>query len=70
MTGSTFAEIKEWRPLWKLNPLPAEEIALETVLLVVALAAWRWNRQRRWSQLVWLLLLSGMFAAAERTFGP
>lgn len=63
--GGTFAEIREWRPLWRV-PLQPQELVSAGLALVLALAAWALNRDRRWSHLCWLALLAGLYLMAQR----
>lgn len=61
-----FTCLTEWWPLWQVDPLPVGEIAVQAVLVSLALAAWAMNPQRRWSHLAWLLILAGLYAKANR----
>ncbi len=65
----TFETIQEWKPLWRIWPIPWIELARYAVLLTVALLAWSLNPARRLAHLAWLFLGTGLFAFAIRN-GP
>jgi hypothetical protein len=60
-----FTNINEWKP-----PLESREmwpyIAAEAVLVLFAFVAWWRNPQRRWSELLWLLVMSALFLKQRR----
>jgi len=62
----TFSLLDEWKPPFAERMLPSDMIATSAILLVVALAAWGMNPQRRWSQLGWLLVMGAFFLQARR----
>jgi hypothetical protein len=68
--GSGFANIIEWRPLWKSPALPPEIMIGEAVLVPLALGAWILNPRRRWAHLGWILTLGVLFVRARRMVWP
>jgi hypothetical protein len=65
----TFEGIEEWKPLWRVAPVPWAGLAEHAALLAVALLAWGLNPSRRLAGLAWLLLAAGLFARAQRNGG-
>jgi hypothetical protein len=64
--GPMFAQINEWKPLWK-PPLMAPEAFMVTALLgILALAGWAQNPQRRVAHLLWLLFAIIAYVTARR----
>jgi hypothetical protein len=61
-----FATTTEWWPLWRIDPLPVEEIIIQGVLLALALVAWVMNPGRRWAHLAWVLVLAALYVKAAR----
>jgi hypothetical protein len=66
VAGETFARIEEWKPLWKISPLPVKLLVEAAALLALALLAWAANPRRRLAHLGWLGVLSCLFASAQR----
>jgi hypothetical protein len=56
-----------WYPLWKIDPLPKEQLVVHGLLLTFAVLAWALNSQRRWAHLGWLLSAGALYAEASRT---
>jgi hypothetical protein len=55
-----------WHPVWKVTPLPREQLLVQGILLTLALLAWARNPQRRLSHLGWLLSTCALYAGAGR----
>jgi hypothetical protein len=68
--SNRFARIYEWFPIWRNPRLSDETILAAVVLPVLATAAWAFNPNRRWAQLVWLVMFAGMFVMARRNVWP
>jgi hypothetical protein len=64
--GPMFERIDEWKPFWKPPFLNASMLLGELVLVWLALICWLGNSQRRWSQLLWLVLMTALFISARR----
>jgi hypothetical protein len=70
VAGFTFANIREWTPLWRLNPFPEEAVTALGLILALAVAAWASKPRRRWSHLAWLAAMAGLFVGAQRNVWP
>ncbi|HEX8235083.1 MAG TPA: hypothetical protein VF600_03940 [Abditibacteriaceae bacterium] len=63
--SETFKNIDEWKPPLQARVLWSYAFG-ELVLVLAALAVWRLNPQRRWSQAAWLLVMTLMFLRYRR----
>jgi hypothetical protein len=63
--SETFKNIDEWKPPLQARVLWSYAFC-ELVLVLVALAVWRLNPQRRWSHAAWLLVIGLMFLRYRR----
>jgi hypothetical protein len=68
--GDMFKLIDEWKSPLAAPALPPLAIALVLFVVFIALLAWIGNRERRWSQLAWLLFLTAFFFMARRNLWP
>src|SRR5690606_18132607 len=64
--GEMFERIDEWKPFWKTPRLNSTMVAGEFLLVWLALLCWLGNKQRRWAQLAWLVIMTAMFIGARR----
>jgi len=65
-SGSQASFVDEWKPFW-VEPRMHWKFAVgELVLALGGLFAWLRNPNRRWSQLLWLLLMSAAFVKSRR----
>ncbi len=62
----TFERIDEWKPFWKWPKLATELWAGELLLWAIGIALWTKNKDRRWMQLGWMLLMLAAFLKARR----
>lgn len=63
---TTFSYLIEWKSPFAPPFLPLQYVIDEALLLLLALGAWGLNPQRRWAQLLWLLLGAGAFYSSRR----
>jgi hypothetical protein len=61
---SRFFLFADWVPVWTFHPLPFNDLAVQGLILTLAVAAWAQNPQRRWAHLAWLIGLSALCAAS------
>lgn len=61
-----FKHIDEWKPYWQFPKLNIHLVWGEAALVVIALGAWLASRGRRWSHLLWLVLMSAAFIGSRR----
>ncbi|MBV9867416.1 MAG: hypothetical protein JO316_18825 [Abitibacteriaceae bacterium] len=64
--SAMFSRIDEWKPFWKPPLLGIQYAWGEAALVMIALIAWLFNRDRRWAHLAWLMLMSASFLSARR----
>lgn len=62
----TFNTIAEWQPVWKPPDIGLEVKLEATGLGMVSLVAWLLNPRRRWSHLLWLMIMGYAFLSARR----
>lgn len=68
--GAMFKMIDEWKPPLTEPALPVIAVVFVALIFLVAFVAWMRNRERRWSQLLWLLFFGLLFLSARRNLWP
>jgi hypothetical protein len=67
LASSRFFLFTDWYPLWRLVPVPLFELAVQGLLLALAVIAWVRNPKRRWAHAAWLLSVGALYAGAAGT---
>jgi lysylphosphatidylglycerol synthetase-like protein (DUF2156 family) len=68
--GAMFQMIDEWKPPLTAPALPVMAVVLVLLIAIVPLLGWIRNPERRWSQLLWLVLGVILFMTARRNLWP
>lgn len=66
ITSETFKKIDEWKPFWVWPRLMPELVIGEFILWLIGMVLWIVNPQRRWAQLLWMVLMWAAFMSARR----
>lgn len=68
--GAMFQMIDEWKSPLADPALPLEALLMVCSVTVVGFVGWVRNPQRRWAQLLWMLLALALFFTARRNLWP